>query len=223
MRKTALPLSLGFALLIFASFFTVRAETFSWRVASLAYIELSVHNGAYFGSAFRADQCHCNGSQVDSCAPLDLVCFCAKVTYNDEPVDNVEVDFVAVGPVNVYFNSTVSRQAQTNASGVAVASFRVPWPVEHGNEIVLGRWQVMAKACFANEESSDTHWWLVRFLGDFNGDGMVGPFDFARFSIAYGSTPESQRWLSEADFDEDQRIGPYDFAFFGIEYGKHYP
>jgi hypothetical protein len=223
MRKNVLPLSSGVALLIFVFFFTVHAETFSWRVASSTYVELSIQNRAYNGAVSRVDQCHCNGSQVDSCAPLDLVFFCAKVTYNDEPVVNVEVDFDVVGPVNIYFNSTISRQAQTNASGVAVASFRVPWPVEHGNEIVLGRWWATAKACLANEESSDTHWWLVRFFGDFNGDGIVGPFDFARFSIAYGSTPESLRWLSEADFDEDQRVGPYDFAFFGVEYGKRYP
>lgn len=223
MRKTVLVSSSRLALLALMLCSTIRIGTFSWCMASSVKVELFLQKPAYGSPTLRTDQCHCNGSQVDSRAPLDLICLCAKVTYNDEPVANAEVGFDVVGPANVYFNFTISRQAQTNASGVALASFRVPWPPEHGNETILGQWWATTKVCIANEESGDAHWWYVRFFGDFNGDGIVGPFDFARFSVAYGSAPEGSKWLPDADFDEDQRVGPYDFAFFSIEYGRHYP
>jgi hypothetical protein len=224
MRKTALLLRLEAASLLIVLCFTIHTEAFPCYAVGSARIELCAQKQRYIGcSTSYVGQEHCNGSQLDPCAPLDLVILSAKVTYNDEPVACVEIVFRVDGPKNGYFNFTLVRQAQTNASGVVTMSFRIPWPDQYASEIVLGKWWGVAETTVAFQEVSDVHWWYVGNLGDFNGDGYVGPFDFARFSAAYGSTPQSPRWLPEADFDDDQRIGPYDFAFFAISYGKHYP
>ena len=59
----------------------------------------------------------------------------------------------------------------------------------------------------------------VMLLGDFNGDGKVGPSDFYSFARAYGSELGEEAYFSEADFDQNGKIGPYDFYVFGRNYG----
>jgi hypothetical protein len=106
------------------------------------------------------------GGQVDSYAPQDLVCLCAKVTYNNEPVVNKEVVFEIRGPVNPYHNVTVMRQASTNESGIACITFRIPWPYPYSEESIFGNWSVMARVSIGNVEVMDSHWFLVGWIID---------------------------------------------------------
>jgi len=70
--------------------------------------------------------------------PQEEVTICAKVTYNDEPVENKMVAFQVMDP----FNNTVAwRSASTNASGIACVSFRIPWKGSYAED-VFGAWLI---------------------------------------------------------------------------------
>jgi len=109
-----------------------------------------------------------SGSQVDTYSPQDLVCLCAKLTYNGEPICCKEVAFEVHGPANPYTNITLWRQTFTNGSGIAEICFRIPWAdiPEHAENITFGTWWAVAKASVSNEEIGDSHWWLVRWIID---------------------------------------------------------
>jgi hypothetical protein len=223
MRKNLLLLA-GIVFLLVMPHAAVLAGYYHQRLAGSVWIDLYTQEWRYPSRlASFTGQHQANGSQVDSYSPSEQVILCAEISYNDEPVSDVEVEFEIIGPTNQYYNVTIIRQSQTNASGIATISFKIPWPDLNPEQAVLGIWQAMAKASVANQEVIDVHSWHVEFLADFNCDEVVGPFDFARFSISYGSTPQEARWLLEADFDGDKKIGPYDFAFFSSRYGKRYP
>lgn len=59
----------------------------------------------------------------------------------------------------------------------------------------------------------------VSLLGDFNGDGKVGPSDFFRFARAYGSKLGEPAYFPEADFNQNEKIDPSDFYVFARNYG----
>jgi len=85
----------------------------------------------------------------------------------------------------------------------------------------IGNYSVYVTAHYKVQDAYAEATSPVELLGDFNHDGKVGPYEFARISKAYGSTPISPRWLPEADFDKNVQIGPGDFAVFAILYGRH--
>jgi hypothetical protein len=106
--------------------------------------------------------------QVDTFAPQELVILYAKVTYNNEPVANKEVAFSVNGPLNPYHNITIYRQAFTNATGIAVINFTIPWPDEHAEQIVFGNWTAMAKVFIGGWDGGawvqDEHWFYVHWI-----------------------------------------------------------
>jgi len=217
-------LLVGIVFLLVMLLVAVLAGNYHQCLAGSVWIDLYTQRWRYPSRlASFTGQHQANGSQVDSYSPSEQVILCAEIAYNDETVSDVEVEFEIIGPTNSYYNVTIMRQSQTNASGIATICFKIPWPDLNPEQAALGTWQAMAKASVANQEVIDVHSWRVEFLADFNCDEMVGPSDFARFSVAYGSAPQEARWLLEADFDGDQKIGPYDFAFFSSRYGKRYP
>ena len=84
----------------------------------------------------------------------------------------------------------------------------------------LGNYSVYATSHYKVQEASGETLFLATLLGDFDGSGKVDGFDWAMFSLAYGSRPGWPNWLPEADFDNDEKIGPFDFAVFGLNFGK---
>jgi hypothetical protein len=89
----------------------------------------------------------------DKFAPQDLVCLCANVTYNLDPVQNKAVDFEVKWPDGTVL---LTRTAVTDIYGTARICFRIPWPDQISNESVFGIWDVWALVDIANEVVNDT-------------------------------------------------------------------
>ena len=56
--------------------------------------------------------------------------------------------------------------------------------------------------------------------GDVNGDGIVNLFDAVIVLSAYGTTPRSPEWNSDADVNGDGKVDLFDFVIVAREYGK---
>jgi len=59
-------------------------------------------------------------------------------------------------------------------------------------------------------------------VGDFTGDGTVGPSDFAIFATNYNTvmTTDPGNWVTNYDLNSDDAINSSDFAIFGTNYGS---
>ena len=78
----------------------------------------------------------------DTFWPDEEVILYANVTYNLGPVSNKIVTYEVRGPPNPLYNVSLVRTANTNASGIATTSFRIPLPVEDPEIVVFGNWTV---------------------------------------------------------------------------------
>jgi hypothetical protein len=76
----------------------------------------------------------------DAFGPQEEVTLCAKVTYNEEPVENKMVAFEIWDP---YDNVVVYRSAATGEDGIACVSFRIPWQGLDA-ENMFGAWLITA-------------------------------------------------------------------------------
>ena len=74
----------------------------------------------------------------DAFGPQEEVTVYAYVTYNDEPVEYTPVAFEVKDPNGT---TRVTRTAFTDASGIAVTEFRIPWEGS-GAEATFGDWQI---------------------------------------------------------------------------------
>jgi hypothetical protein len=97
---------------------------------------------------------------ADSFAPQVQVELYALVTYNEDPLQQELVGFEARhGEFNF------SREAVTDATGIAHFSFRIPWPSEDPAGRVLGEWAARATVNVAGKVANDTMpfmvWWSV--------------------------------------------------------------
>ncbi len=88
--------------------------------------------------------------------PQELVTFHALVTYNEAPVVGKDVAFQVDGPRNSFFNISVWGASRSNASGLAEFSFRLPWPDENPEPIVVGTWSAVATVDIAEQVVNDT-------------------------------------------------------------------
>jgi len=87
----------------------------------------------------------------DAYGPQEEVTLCAKVTYNEEPVENKMVAFEIRDPLN---NVVVWRSASTNGEGIACVSFRIPW-MGADAEDVFGAWLITATVDIAEDVVMD--------------------------------------------------------------------
>jgi len=85
------------------------------------------------------------------------------VTNSSKPISDKIVAFEVHGPPNPLKNITVIRTAMTNASGVATINFRIPWPDENPETIVLGLWIAYACVGIYEEKVEDTLAFMVGF------------------------------------------------------------
>lgn len=87
----------------------------------------------------------------DAFAPKEEVILYGYVTYNLFPVANKIVAYEVYGPPNSIQNISFILTAETNASGIAEISFRIPWPIEDPEIIVFGVWTVFGSVRVAEE------------------------------------------------------------------------
>jgi hypothetical protein len=87
----------------------------------------------------------------DAFGPQEEVTLCAKVTYNEEPVENKMVAFEIRDPLD---NVVVWRSAFTNAEGIACVSFRIPWMGADADD-VFGAWLITATVDIAEHVVMD--------------------------------------------------------------------
>ena len=92
----------------------------------------------------------------DVFAPRETVFLYALVSNNSMPVENQEVIFDVYGPANPSNNNTFSLTALTNASGIAVTSFVLPFAPQ-----CFGVWNVYARANVSGTEVQDLTWFTV--------------------------------------------------------------
>ena len=93
-------------------------------------------------------------------APQQLVTLYANVSYNGAPVVGKLVAFQVDGPANAFENITVYGSGDTTNEGLAMFSFRLPWPSEHPEEIVFGNWSAVATVDIAQVTVKGT--WTFR-------------------------------------------------------------
>jgi hypothetical protein len=99
--------------------------------------------------------------ETDAFQPQDLVILYAKVTYNDDPVQNKLVAFEVRDP---WQRKVFVRTAPTNASGIATIDFRIPWPCENPENETFGQWQAYADVDIAEKKVSDFMTWQVGWI-----------------------------------------------------------
>lgn len=100
----------------------------------------------------------------DAFEPQAAIILCAEVTYNGDPVVGKLVSYKIIGPPNPYMNLTLERTAVTDADGVACVEFRLPWPAENAEEIVMGEWVAYATVSVAEMIATDTMPFKVGWL-----------------------------------------------------------
>jgi hypothetical protein len=104
------------------------------------------------------------GVPSDAYGPQELVIIYAKVTYNDDPVQNKLVAFEVKDPS---MTVVVTRTAPTDTNGIATTDFRIPWPCTNATGL-FGNWTIYASVDIAQTKVDDTckfqFGWLIQIL-----------------------------------------------------------
>lgn len=125
--------------------------------------------------------------------PQENVTLYAEVTNNTIQVPDREVMFEAYGPTNPYNNIFINKTAITNASGIASTSFRIPWFVEHPEEIVFGIWNVSARVDFGEIVICDTLTFEVGYIVDI-------------ISVVTGTLLDETYWIPRVNFTKEKFV-----------------
>jgi hypothetical protein len=103
----------------------------------------------------------------------------AEVTYSGSPLAYMLVTFEARSPPNPIENITITRTAETNITGIAEASFRIPWPDQNPTSIVFGTWKIYASVevaeIFAQDILSFKVGWIVNITSVETTDSELQP------------------------------------------------
>jgi hypothetical protein len=103
------------------------------------------------------------GFPSDAFAPQALVDLFANVTYNLFPVQQKPVAFEVIPPATATaFTSPIYLSAFSDQNGVAMVSFRIPWPCVDPEQ-VLGIWTVYATTEIAQGQVQDVMQFEVQF------------------------------------------------------------
>jgi len=115
----------------------------------------------------------------DTFQPQELVILYALVTYNEYPVANKLVGFQVKNPANEFQNMTIFSTSFTNETGVALFSFRIPWPAENAEEIIFGEWFAIATVDIAGNIAIDTLSfqvsWIIKITKIFTLNELLQP------------------------------------------------
>jgi len=114
------------------------------------------------GLVFQAN----NGTMVNSTtqstfAPFDLVQLIANLTKNDQAVSQATVVFSVKGPSVASFPTEFVRSTETDVTGLANITFRIPF--EQTEKSVIGRWQVYVNVKTSNETLQEIAYFQVAY------------------------------------------------------------
>ena len=139
-RKLAgiIPLFILFVMFTFAVV-DLRAYAEGWK------IDLYTNKVPYDGRGLN--------QQSDAFEPQELVKLYARVTYNEWPRPNWPVAFQVLNPLG---ETVTVGNSQTNESGIASFSFRIPWPSEGVEQRIFGNWKAVATFKIDEDTFNDT-------------------------------------------------------------------
>jgi len=135
--------ALTVVVLILLSFASATAEA-SLSVEDGGRIDLFTQKEIYNGEGLDVPS--------DAFSPDEEVRIFAFGTYCGSAEEDLLVAFQVIGPRNSVENITFARVAVTNATGIAMISFRLP----HSNETTFGEWTVIGNARVADQIVHDT-------------------------------------------------------------------
>lgn len=98
--------------------------------------------------------------------PQDLVNMYANVSYGDAPVANIEVSFNVFYPNGTLFTLNT---AQSNSTGYAYTSCRLPWPDNSNPESLFGNWSITAVAEVSQTTVNATINFVYNYVVNING------------------------------------------------------
>jgi len=137
-------------------------------------------------------------SPSDSFGPGEQVIIYANVTYNDLPVNEKDVTFEVYDP----YGDISSFHDATNTSGIAAASFYLPWPLTDPEE--FGIWCVTASANVKEKVVVDTlefeYGYLVEVLSVETGVHSNGKW-FKKTLFQHSASVEAVVRLKSTAFD----------------------
>jgi len=91
--------------------------------------------------------------------------------------------------------------------------------------LVPGNYTISAEASIVLDElNTDNNIFIdgtmrIKVVGDINGDGSVNIDDLTLLTQAFGSTPTSPNWNSDADLNKDNLVNALDLYLVGNSYG----
>jgi len=106
----------------------------------------------------------------DAYGPQEEVIVCAKVTYNEEPVEYKPVGFEIIDPDGV---SQGYRVSYTDANGMACVSFRIPWEGSNAEDL-FGDWSIVGTVDVAGENVTDTVMFRFGYILEIRGITVTG-------------------------------------------------
>jgi len=169
------------------------------------------------------------GRVVHNVAVLDVT---PSVTfsYRGNPV-TIYVDVKNTGEnyetfeVTAYANSTViGKQTLLNVAPKAYVRLTFTWST---SGMVVGHYTIsasippVANEAYVGDNNLFDGVVEIRFLGDLDGDGFVGPIDLSVFAASYGKRVGDLLYNPAADMDADGDVDPTDLNVFAANYGKH--
>lgn len=171
----------------------------------------------------------------DGCTPIPTVSrgynMEVNVTVENQGTDPATFNVTVYGNMTTNGNMTeIETQLVVNLPSGSQTTLIFTW---NSTTLAYGNYTVVAYAWPLPSETDTADNTFtgglikVTIPGDIDGDYKIGPSDFTRLSIAYGSTPWKPgyigSWNPNADLDGSKKVGPFDFTLLSVNYYNHYP
>jgi hypothetical protein len=169
------------------------------------------------------------GKPSDMFWPQKEVILYAKVTYNEWPEQNKDVAFQVIDP---HGDTYTIIYARTNASGIATASFRLPWTCDNP-EYYFGEWKVIGTVDVACNIVNDTltfkYDYLVRIVKVTTDKTKYKHCEYMNITVEIKSYAMQRYNVIVAVTALDETGVPFGFVYFRVQIGgatyceyKHY-
>ncbi|MEM1588850.1 MAG: cohesin domain-containing protein [Candidatus Bathyarchaeia archaeon] len=159
------------------------------------------------------------GKPSDMFWPQKEVILYAKVTYNEWPEQNKDVAFEVIDP---HGDTYTIIYARTNATGIATASFRLPWPCDNP-EYYFGEWTVIGTVDVACNIVNDTltfkYDYLVRIVKVTTDKTKYAHCEYMNITVEIKSYAMQKYDVIVAVTALDETGVPFGFVYFTVEIG----
>jgi hypothetical protein len=159
------------------------------------------------------------GKPSDMFWPQKEVILYAKVTYNEWPEQNKDVAFQVIDP---HGDTYTIIYARTNASGIATASFRLPWTCDNP-EYYFGEWTVIGTVDVACNIVNDTltfkYDYLVRIVKVTTDNTRYKHCEYMNITVEIKSYAMQKYNVVVAVTALDETGVPFGFTHFTVEIG----